>query len=264
MRFGICGGGEWFEAIRDAGADYVEPPVTGFADPEGPESVWRERLARLRDAGLTAEAWNCFLPGDLKFIGPGGDMPRFENYAEVAIARLYEAGARTLVFGSGAARSAPSGYDPVRALMEFSDAVVFVASMARSAEITVAIESLPERETNVVNDLLTAGIVSKVVMQPNVACCADFWHIYVETDWPREVEAVGDTIGHAHVADTGRRAPGTGTLEIADFFTALASTGYEQRVSVVSVWYDFDAEVGPSLAFLREQWAAATQQGGTQ
>jgi sugar phosphate isomerase/epimerase len=259
MRFGICGGEEDFAAIREAGADYVEPPVAAFADPEGPESAWRERLLKLRDAGLPAEAWNCFLPGDLRFIGPDADRERFERYVEEAVARLHEAGARILVFGSGAARSAPDGYDPVRALVEFSDAVVFVASMARSAEITVAIESLPERETNVVNDLLTAGIVSKAVMQPNVASCADLWHMCVEQDGLRSLEAVGETVRHAHLADTGRRAPGTGSLDIPGFFQALAAAGYNARVSIEARWDDLGTEAPPAIRFLRDQWAGAME-----
>lgn len=260
MRFGICGGAADFSAIREAGADYVEPSVAAFAEPEGPESAWRERLAKLRDSGLPAEAWNCFLPGDLHFIGPRGDRPRFDAYVETAIARLHEAGARILVFGSGAARAVPPDHDPVRAVVEFADAVVFAASMARSAEITLAIEPLPERETNVVNDLPTAAVLSTMVMQPNVGVCADYWHLHAERTGLRPLEVVGETVKHAHVADTGRRPPGTGVLEIPDFLRALAAAGYDGRLSIEAGWDDMPAQAPAAVRFLREQWDAARRE----
>jgi sugar phosphate isomerase/epimerase len=262
MRYGICADEQRFETVRDAGADYVEPSVVSFADPEGPETAWRERLARLRDLGIPADAFNCFLPGDLKFIGPDGDRARFTEYARTAIARLHEAGASVLVFGSGAARSAPPEYAKGTARDEFSDAVELVAAMAQPAGITVAIESLPERETNVANSIGEAGIIALAISRPNVGTCADLWHISGESADFHNMSLVGATIEHAHVADSGRRPPGTGTIDTSGFFEALAAGGYDGRVSIEGEWDHFDAQAAPALDFLKQKWADARKEAG--
>ena len=58
-----------------------------------------------------------------------------------------------------------------------------------------------------------------------------------------------DAIGHVHVADApGRRAPGTGQLDLPAFLAALADAGYDGPVGLE---YDAAGDTPGSLGFLR-------------
>jgi sugar phosphate isomerase/epimerase len=255
MRFGVCGGQERFSAIVAGGADYLEPSVASYAAPEGPEDVWAHNLAVLRDCGLTAEAWNCFLPGDLKIAGPDADWQRFTRYVQRAIPRVAAAGGRVIVFGSGGSRSAPKGYEIAHALDDFAEAVFFAAGIAAAAGITIAVEPLQKRETNILNSVgETAGFLRAINIS-NAKCTTDLYHMEAEAEPNTVLRAMGPLIGHAHLADTNREAPGSGKARIAGFLSELRRATYDGRVSIECNWHDFDAQVGPALDFLRRTWA---------
>lgn len=257
MRFGVCGGPARFPAIVAAGAEYLEPAVAYDATPEGPEKVWAEHLAQLRDSGLTAEVWNCFLPGDLKIVGPQADWQRYVRYIHQAIPRVAAAGAQVIVFGSGGSRSAPADYDSQRAVEDFEKAVRTAAQAAGGAGITFAVEHLERRETNILNSLAETAAFVKMIGMPNVKCTADLFHLEAEAEPNSVLRDVGRSVGHAHLADTAREAPGTGTAKISEFLTELRRVGYDGRVSIEANWHDFDSQVGPALKSLRETWARA-------
>ncbi len=61
---------------------------------------------------------------------------------------------------------------------------------------------------------------------------------------------------------TDRFAPGTGAYDYPAFFGALRRIGYTGRIAAENTWRDFPAEGGPSVAFLKRQWAAATGELG--
>ncbi|HEY3414753.1 MAG TPA: sugar phosphate isomerase/epimerase family protein [Armatimonadota bacterium] len=250
MRFGVCGGISRFDAIRAAGADYLEPSVAGDARPEGGEKVWAECLARIRDTGLRAEAWNCWLPGDLKIVGPAADWDRYRRYVDIAIPRVREAGAEVIVFGSGGARTVPAGYEHSRALDDLARALSMAC--AGNAGIVFAVEALGTRETNLINSVAEAAAFVRTLNLPYVKCTADLYHMNEVSEPASVLSDVGRYLGHAHLADSGRGAPGTGTGGIVQFLSELRRSGYDARVSIEADWADFDAEVAGALRFVRD------------
>ena len=65
---------------------------------------------------------------------------------------------------------------------------------------------------------------------------------------------MGDYIHHVHVADTERKAPGTGEFDFDGFFGALKEAGYDGRISIECRWDDFDTEAPKALEFLKAKW----------
>jgi sugar phosphate isomerase/epimerase len=250
MRLGLCCPLDALPVAAAAGADYVEPPVAFAAVPEEPDAVWRANLARLRDAGLTAEAWNVLLPGDLKVTGPAADLPRLRRYLDVAAGRLAEAGAAVAVFGSGGSRTPPAGYPLDAALREYLDAAEMAAAAFAPHGITVCVEPLCAAETPVLNTVAQACAFVAERGLPNLRVTADLYHMG-QAGEPPELGDLVRWIGHAHVADDGRQAPGTGDAPIAAFLAALKAGGYTGRVSIECSWRDFAAEAAPAVAFLR-------------
>lgn len=225
------------------------------ATPEGPEKAWAEHLGQLRDSGLTAESWNCWIPGDLKIVGPYADWDRYQRYVHLAIPRLAAAGAQVLVLGSGGSRSIPEGHEPARALDDFEKAVRLAAAGAAGAGITVAVEALQSRETNLLNTVRATAEFVRGLHLSNVKCTADFYHMDCEHEPLEALAEVGKLVGHAHLADSNREVPGAGTADLGGFLQALARTGYDGRVSIEANWHDFDTQIGPALKSLRETWA---------
>lgn len=255
MRFGVCGGPARFRAIVAAGAEYIEPAVAYDAMPENSENAWAEHLAQLRDSGLTAESWNCWIPSDLKIVGPLADWDRYRRYVHLAIPRLAAAGAQVVVMGSGGSRSVPEGYEVARALDDFGKAVRLAATAAAGAGITIAVEALHSRETNLLNTVRETANFVRALNVPNVRCTADFYHMEQEHEGVEALQGAGKLIGHAHLADTAREVPGRGTSDLGGFLLALSQAGYDGRVSIEANWHDFDSQIGPALKWLRDTWA---------
>jgi sugar phosphate isomerase/epimerase len=90
-----------------------------------------------------------------------------------------------------------------------------------------------------------------------VKVLADLYHIVVESEPISNVVAAEAMLAHVHVADTGRRYPGSGSYPYPELFAALRAIGYDQRVSVECRWEDLAAESKAALAFLRRAWASA-------
>src|SRR2546423_9877402 len=106
MDLGCCVGVDQLPALEAAG-DYCELSVARTV------MAGDDEFARLRDllAGsrLQPRAYNVFLPGDLKVVGPEVDRERIGHYVRAACERVGRLGGRIIVFGSGGAPSVPVG-----------------------------------------------------------------------------------------------------------------------------------------------------------
>lgn len=250
MRIGCCGGLNEITTIENAGYDYFEPPV-GMVLPEKPESEFAEVAKKLETHTIRPEAWNCLLPGDLKLTGPSVDFYRVERYLRTAFDRIRRVGGKVVVFGSGGARSLPDGFpvsDGRRQILEF---LALCGSIAAQNSLTIAIEPLNRKESNVINSVAEAVEFAELAARPEIKALADLYHIDEENEPLSNVAAAGSFLAHCHTADTGRYAPGTGSYDHAGFFRAMKEAGYDDRISVECRWNDFDNECGQALQFLR-------------
>ena len=84
---------------------------------------------------------------------------------------------------------------------------------------------------------------------------ADFYHMDEEQESLDHLMQYKEWLAHIHVADTDRRAPGTGAYPYATFVDKLAQAGYDGMVSIECRWEDFAAETGPACAFLQQVFA---------
>lgn len=250
MRIGCCANLDQVQALQDAGYDYVELPVNTVR-PEQPDSEWEPVLKTIDEFAIRPEAWNCLLPGDLLVVGPEVDLYRFERYLRSAFERIEQVGGEVVVFGSGGARTAPQGFPIDEARDQFAEALTVAGRVAGTYGITVAIEPLFCKATNVVNSLTEGAEMVKKVNHPFVKLLADLFHMEEENEPTSVIPALGVEFVHAHTADTERLAPGTGSYPNREFIAALRAAGYDNRLSVECVWKDFDSECVKSLEYLR-------------
>ena len=270
MRFGCCGGIADAPLIRDAGFDYLELPVgtlMSATDEDAYQRIMHEVLA----VGLPIEACNVFIPATLKITGPHVEQEPLWHYAATALQRMGEIGVRICVFGSGGARSIPEGFDRAIAGDQLATFLDHVQETSARHGVRVVIEPLNRGESNVFNSVAESDEFTQSRGLSGIGVLADLYHLSVEGETYDGMVAAGDRLGHVHVADADRSAPGEGAAtDYAGFFQTLKRMGYPGAVSIEARWRvtvrdeladteatDREAEHHRALAFVRRQWDAA-------
>lgn len=251
MKIGCCAALDCLQAVQDAGFDYIELGV-GTVKPESSRSEFEPIIEQLKKFDIKPEAWNCLLPGDIHITGCETDRCRQERYLRTAIERIAELGGKTVVFGSGGSRKIPEAFSTEVAWQQLIDFVTLAGHIASEHGIIFVIEPLNKAETNVINSVDEGMQLVMVANHPSVKCLADLYHIMEENEPLQHIADANGGILHAHIADTGRFSPGTGSYPIREFFQALKSVDYKGKISIECRWNDFNAECKPALDFLRK------------
>jgi sugar phosphate isomerase/epimerase len=104
--------------------------------------------------------------------------------------------------------------------------------LAGRAGVTVLLEPLNRYECDYINTLADGMQVAAEIGVPNLMLLADTFHMNIEeTDLVASLRAAGARVGHVHLADTNRQAPGHGHLDVAGVLAALAQIGYRGHLS---------------------------------
>ena len=255
MRFGICIPCAQAAAVKAAGWDYVEDNVQGLLQGLVPDEQWTPPPP----PALPILAANVLLPGQLKVTGPAADPARLAAYMATVARRAAAVGIETLVFGSGAARMVPPGFDRATADRQVVDFARRAADALAPHGIALVVEPLNRAECNIVNSVAEADAVAAAAGRPNCHPLLDTWHLWMEHEPVPDVALAG-RLRHVHVADLeGRVAPGlSGHADYRPAFAVLKAAGYDRTISVESSPIpDFAANAPRVLAFLKEQWASA-------
>ena len=239
MRFGVATGYRNFAAVVDSGFDYYEgnlSTITGFSDED-----YSEMLKTVQASPINMEAVNGFYPGNIILVGPKRDMNVIEAYTKKALSRAAAFGVKVAVLGSGESRSVPEGYDFQKAYDEFAEVLKMCGDIAKPYGITIVIEPLFKKGTNLINTAAEGLEMCKYVNHPNVKCLVDFFHVFNNGETLDAVRTAGADLMHIHVARGDRRMPST-KEDIAicrEWANALKECGYDSRVSLEGI---IDAE----------------------
>lgn len=251
MQIGCCCPLDQADAAQAAGFDYLECPLVSLRAEED-DAAFAPILAKYQAAALPVWSFNIFLPGDLKVVGPAVDQARLQRYVHTALTRARLIGAQLVVFGSGTARMIPPDFPRPQALDQLVAFLHLVADAVDANGLTIAIEPLNRKESNVINSVAEGVELAQQVNRPRIRVLADFYHMDEENEPLSEISRCKDWLAHIHVADTGRLAPGTGQYPYATFVEELRQANYQGRVSVECRWSDFGVEAGPAVRFLRQ------------
>lgn len=260
MRFGFCGGPEHLETLRSAGYDYAEWAVASALAPEKPtDEIMPSLQAKVAGAGLVPEAYNVFLPGDLKVVGDSVDTSRQADYLKSAFARVSQLGGEIVVFGSGRSRQIPDGFSKDEATAQVIDFLRRAAPIAQEYGVTIAIEPLSARECNFINAVSEAVEIARTVASDAVGVLSDLYHVTDQNQPYSETEQAGPLLKHVHVAGAeGRRVPNSDDIGfLADYFAILKAAGYSGRISVEGHVEDISQEAPAALDCLRAAWDRA-------
>ncbi len=261
LAIGCCAGKSDLALLDTTlGLDYIELPVATAL--MGSTDDFERLVSQLQRSRLIARAANVLLPAGLKVVGPEARLEELSDYASTALERACRLGISVLVFASGASRVVPAGYSRERALKQFEDAVRIVSAQASGRGLTLAVEPLHSRETNLLNSVGEAAEFLRHRSLDGVRLVADLWHMECEGERLDVLDHLGDVIAHAHVAAAERRAPGQVGDRIEEFLMRLRHAGFAGACSIECKWLDLPAELPGAVARVRGAadaagWSAA-------
>jgi sugar phosphate isomerase/epimerase len=257
VKFGSCAGIDDMPKLAEWGFDYVELPASAVM-PEATDEEFATQRERIRSAGITPEAYNCFLPGDLKIVGPGLDSARIDNYVRTALMRMSELGGKVAVVGSSGSRNIPDGFSYDDALGQLKQFFRMAGDVAKSYGMYIAIEPLNSRESNIIHTTMEARDLARELAHTHVHVLADLYHMHAEQEPFTNLLVIGDYLEHVHIATPERKAPGIGDFDFAEIFSILKETGYTERISMEAGVNDYDTDMPRALAIMREEWEKAS------
>jgi sugar phosphate isomerase/epimerase len=252
IEIGICCNPQDAVRLPARAFAFLEVNVQNFLVPEKTQAEFRPNLEAARGAVNPVKSANCFLPGDLKCVGPSIDKERLGNYAETAFSRAAQVGMEIIVFGSGAARTAPDGYPLSQAAQDFVNVLRLLGPIAQRHGITLVVEPLNKGECNLINSLAEGADAVESCDHPNVRLLADYYHMLKEGEPATEIARFGPLIRHTHIAElSGRAFPGKSREDFSPFFQALHQAGYKGRLALECAWDNMATDLEPSMRYLR-------------
>lgn len=262
MRFGICMPMDRSAKLRAAGWDYLEALVHQLLQGTTPDGQWKGR-AEAAASALPIPAANQLLPATMKVTGPAVNSGQLQQYMRLVTRRASEIGIKTLVFGSGAARNVPDGFDREEARRQIIDFVKMSATLCAEHDVVLVAEPLNRGECNIINSLAEAMQYVRAVDHPHFQCLLDSYHFWLEEEPLESLVDAMPWIRHVHVADKlGRSAPGeSGTSDYRPLFSALKRGGYGGTITVETIdpcrIDDIPNGAMRVLSFLNRQWTDA-------
>ena len=112
------------------------------------------------------------------------------------------------------------------------DALAELCRYAHACSVTILLEPLNRYECDYLNTVADVLNVAEEIGAPNLKLLADTFHMNIEeTDIAAALAAAGPRLGHVHLADSNRQAPGRGHLDFAPVLASLARSGYRGFLS---------------------------------
>lgn len=103
---------------------------------------------------------------------------------------------------------------------------------AAEAGVTMLLEPLNRYERDYLNTLEEGVKVIGEIGMPNLKLLADTFHMNIEeADMTASLRRTGSDLGHIHLADTNRMAPGYGHLDVREILQVLREVGYQGYLS---------------------------------
>ena len=254
--FGNCAAPDKAAALKAAGFEYLEGTVAETLKPNVSDAEFAPALAALKACALPVRACNCFFSKEFRLTGPDAAHGPALDYAVKACRRADEAGLSFIVLGSGGSRRLPEGFAPSKGKEQFIAFCRKLGDRIRDCRVTVVLEPLPIRSTNLLNKVAEGIDYVDAIDRPRIQLMADICHMLSEKESPDSIRKAGARLRHCHIAELkGGAAPGTHGEDFRGYFSALRDIGYAGCVSCECAWprENIDAAWRKAIATLREQ-----------
>lgn len=199
-------------------------------------------------------AFNIFLPGEMKVIGPEVNEQAILEYVDKILQRISRTETKMIVWGSGGSRRLPEGFDKDIAVNQFISIAKKIAKLAKKYKIVVALEPLNTTETNFINSVRDALYIVKKVNHKNLRLNVDIYHMLKDNEKPAIIAKTKKYIVHCEIAEKDNRtAPGVVGTDFKPYFSELAKIGYHNKIVIEGRWKNVADIAKMSKDFLQKQ-----------
>jgi sugar phosphate isomerase/epimerase len=259
---GVAGPASDFDDSVRYGFDYHEAHVWEVANmPEGEFQKFKDHVLaspiRCRRFNLFIASWGDLASPAIRIVGPHADLAAARAYVERSLPRCRQLGAEIVVWGSAASRNVPEGFSRERAWAQIQDFLRMADPIARSQNITIAIEPLRTAESNILN---TGAETLKMVRElnlPNIKMMIDYYHLRSMNEDPEILWTARQEVIHIHFANPhGRVWPKDPAEdpEYSHFFAVLKKIGYTGGITIEAIG-TYEESAAAALAFFRRELA---------
>lgn len=241
--------------LKEHGYAYIVESVGRIISPRSvTEPQFRENVTRVKQSAIPVYAFNIFIPGNLKVVGPDVNEQAVLAYADSVLQRCKATGVQRIIWGSGGSRRVPEGFDHEKAKEQFVAIARKIAERAKMYEVRIALENLNSTETNFINTIEEALDIVKKVNHPNLRLCVDVYHMLKEDEGPAIISKAKDFVIYCEVAEkNGRTPPGVQGDKFAPYFAELKKIGYAGEIMIECRWDNVATEAGPAIDYLRKE-----------
>ena len=241
--------------LKNYGCSYIEESVGGFLIPKDGDIQYAKNLSQLNTDHFPIRSYVILLPGELKTVGPDANHEAILQRTDLALKRAKECGSKYIVFGSGASRVIPEGFDRDKAKAQHIELSKKMAPLAEKHGVTIALEPLNRGETNFINSLSEGVEIIDAVNSPSFQLLCDIYHMLKEDEPADQIVKFGKHIVHCHIAEKQNRTPpGVAGDDFKAYLSALKKIKYKGGLSIECfVYQDFDSQAKKGIEVLKQQ-----------
>ena len=248
MKIGVCASADRAGLLREVGYDYIELAFNQLSNME--EERFHLQFDLLQQAGIAAESYNCFFPGDIQLYAPDTNqddlLRRVKEYAEKGFARAAKLGGKISVIGSGWVRKIPDGMPKEAVDQQFARVLSVCGDVAERYGMKVAVEPLARNECNYIHTVEEGATLAKLSGHPSAGVIVDFYHHAKNEDNLAALPLYAGYLFHAHLARPGDRKPPTeeDAQLLGAYAKMLTYCPKVERISLECGWgKEFEAEL---------------------
>jgi sugar phosphate isomerase/epimerase len=247
MLLGICTSVDRLPIAQQAGFDYLELPATALA------AMTKEQVSALCSRPeIKIRSCNGLLPPDIRLNGRDFSPEKLKTYLDDVFEKANRLKIDTFVLGCGTQRRIAETDNWADCVKQFEEAAWMVAEKAAMHQLTIVLEPLNHRETNLIHTLSDGAALVRKLNHPHLRLMADCYHMFVEAEPLSEIARYADLIAHIHIANPQGRVipkPGDGT-DYRPLFDLLKQIGYQHKVSIEAGSEDFAADSAAARQYL--------------
>lgn len=213
--------------------DFIEAKFTSLAA-MSPEEV-RAAVSVCEKYGVAAEAANNFFPPTVDFYGENADTDALCGLVRRGMKNASALGCKIAVVGSGAARRVPDFLTKEQAEEKFARVMQLCAGIGREYGVTLAVEPLNFKETNLINTVSEGARFCRKADASGIFCIADFFHMFMNGESADSLDEAKEYLIHAHIArpSPDRFAPRDEDIPACtEWAEKLRAIGYTGRLTL--------------------------------
>ncbi|MFD1770382.1 sugar phosphate isomerase/epimerase family protein [Sphingobacterium suaedae] len=255
---GVCASLDKANLLKQQGYQFIQPTVEEVLRPQLTNEAYQLSDTLVGQLPVALAVCNVFIPGAIKTTGPDVDEARVMAYATRVFERARKQQIGTIVFGSGASRNIPEGFDRDVARRQFVSMGRKLAELAATYHIVLALESQNKQECNFINTLRESIEIAKEVAHPNFRVTVDTYHMAMEKESPSHILLGKGYIHHCDIGELhNRAAPGVNGDDFTPYFQALQHIGFHGKIALECRFVDMHTELPKARQVIIKQWEEA-------